>query len=422
MRCQEGKNAMNSLWISLALCAPLLISGCGLHRVKQDVWRMERAIELRGEVVGATKNRAVVVILGRDHWGKKTIWNYAVRYGPGPFRFDLTPGSAYLFAFEDENEDLQYQKGEPAAWYGGLGPQLITLRDGQTADGLVIELQKAVPEGVDEYVRPEHPSEDAIRLGRFTYSVGEVTSIDDGRFTQEKGGDGLFHPVRNAILNGMGGYFLEPYDPNKVPVLFVHGAGGYPQEFKALLEHMDRTKFQPWVLRYPSGARLDVSRDLMVNVLVELYAKHKYRKLIIIAHSMGGLVSRAAINRIIEEYPDNPLTMFISLATPWGGVETARMGVEHSPLVIPSWIDVVPDSPFLQALFAKTLPERIPYYLLFGVTGGNGTDGAVPLKSVVSLRAQADAERIFGYPENHTSILRSDEVIRQVNLLLLKAL
>jgi hypothetical protein len=94
------------------------------------------------------------------------------------------------------------------------------------------------------------------------------------------------------------------------------------------------------------------------------------------------------------------------------------MGVEYSPIVIPSWIDVVPDSPFLQKLFEKPLPKTIPYYLLFGVVGGDGTDGAVPLTSEISLRAQANAVRIYGYPETHTSILRSPVVIERLNALL----
>ena len=408
--------------VSLLIAAVIALSGCTLFRVKQDVWRMERAVELRGEVVGAAPDKAVAVILVRDHRGKKTIFNYSVRYGPGAFRFVMSPGSAYLFAYEDENGDLQYQKGEPAAWYGGMVAQMITLQDGEVAEGLKIELMRAVPQGVDDYERPARPTEGAIKLGRFTYSIGEVTNLDDKRFTEEQGKMGLFEPVHSAMLNGLGVYLLEPYDPKKVPVLYVHGAGGYPQEFRSLIEHLDRTKFQPWVMQYPSGFRLDVSRDLMVQALVELYAKYKFAKFVIVAHSMGGLVSRAGINKIFHDYPDNPLSLFISISTPWDGVDTARLGVEHSPVVLPSWIDIAPESPFLQKLFEKPLPKTIRYYLLFGVVGGDGTDGAVPLTSEISLRAQADAERIYGYPENHTSILRSDAVILRINTLLQRSL
>jgi pimeloyl-ACP methyl ester carboxylesterase len=413
---------MRKSWYGIVLCAVVLASGCGMFRVKQDLWRMERAAELRGDVTGASKRKPVVVLLIRDHWGKRTIFHYSVRYGSGAFQFSMAPGTAYLFAFEDLNEDQRYQKGEPAAWFGGTTPQKITLNDGEIAGGLTIRLSNDDLREIELVAPLERPVEGAVKLGRYTYSSGEVTDLDDKRFTEEQGKKGLLEPVHTAMLNGLGVYFLEPYDPKKVPVLFVHGAGGYPQEFRTLIEHLDRSKFQPWVLQYPSGFRLDESSDFLVKGLVELYAKHKFRKLVIVAHSMGGLLSRAAINKIATEYPDNPIVLFITLSTPWDGVDAAAIGVEYSPMVIPCWVDVAPNSPFLQTLFERPLPKAISFYLLFGVVGGNGTDGAVPLTSEISLRAQADAVRIYGYPETHTSILRSDPVILRVNTLLQKAL
>ena len=161
-----------------------------------------------------------------------------------------------------------------------------------------------------------------------------------------------------------------------------------------------------------------MSSDTLVKVLLELHAKYKFDKLVIVAHSMGGLVSRAAINKTVSQYPENPIKLFITLSTPWEGVESARLGVAHSPLVVQSWFDVAPGSPFLVKLFQQPLPTTITYYQLFGVSGGNGTDGAVALTSVASLRAQADAARLYAYPETHAGILRSEEAIKRVNMLL----
>jgi pimeloyl-ACP methyl ester carboxylesterase len=313
---------------------------------------------------------------------------------------------------------LHYQKGEPAAWFGDTAPQKITLKDGEMSEGLVIRLSTDVPEGTDEVIRPEKTAEDEVKLGRAKVSRGEVVSLDDPRFTEDKGKEGLWKPVHSAILNGYGLYFLGPYDQARVPVVFVHGAGGYAQEFRTIIEHLDQTKFQPWVFQYPSGLGLDVLGNELVQALSELYAKYRFGRLVIVAHSMGGLVSRAAVNQIVRQYPNHPLRLFVSIATPWEGVDTARMGVEYSPVVIPSWKDVVPDSPFLQGLFERPLPPSVPYYLMFGVVGGDGTDGAVPLTSVLSLHAQDDAVHIYGYPETHTSILRSSAMIERLNMLL----
>lgn len=213
-------------------------------------------------------------------------------------------------------------------------------------------------------------------------------------------------------------FFLEPYDATKVPVLFVHGAGGCAQDFKALLNHLDRTRFQPWMYQYPSGLRLKMSSYELLQALTELYAKYRFERIALVAHSVGGLVSRSAINAMTDHFSEHPLSLFVSISTPWDGVRSAELGVKHSPIVIPVWMDIVPNSPFLKNLFEKPLRPSIAYYLLFGVVGGNGTDGVVPLESEISLRAQADAERIYGFPEDHMSILRSPFVINRINILL----
>ncbi len=401
-----------------SLCALSVMSGCGLFQVTQDLWRMDRAIELHGEVASAAPGKPVVIMLLRYHRGKKRIWNYSVQYGPGPYRFRTTPGTVYLFAFEDRNEDLLYQRGEPAAWYGGTMPQKVTVKDGGTAEGLDIRLSSAEFPGIAEMPPPEEVSEGAVKLGKVTVSRGEVVSLDDQRFDPERGRQGLYAPVHFALLNGYGIYFLEPYDPAKVPVLFVHGSGGNPQEFRSIIERLDRTTLQPWIYQYPSGLRIDMTSHELVQALTELYAKHKFRRLFIVAHSMGGLVSRAAIHEMAGRLPAHPLRLFIAISTPWEGVNRARVGVERSPLVNPNWIDLAPNSPFLQTLFERRLPNQVPSYLLFGVAGGDGTDGVVPLTSALSLRAQAEAVHIYGFPETHTSNLKSPAAIDRLNILL----
>jgi uncharacterized alpha/beta hydrolase family protein len=405
--------------VLVALLAVLtILSGCGLFRAKSNIDLLETIVELQGEVTGAARNHVVIVALIRDSDGKKQVFNYSLQYGSGPFHFRTTPGAAYLFAFEDVNGNQHYEKGEPASWYGGNAPKKITLNAGEKASNLQIALATGIPEGVDEVIRPQRDSENAIRLGKVKYSVGEVTSLNDRRFTAERGSQGLFEPVQSAVENGMGIYMLQPYDPKKVPVLFVHGAGGYPREFKPIIEQMDRTRFQPWVFQYQSGLRLDMSSDILKQILVQLYTMYKLDKLAIVAHSMGGLVSRAAVNKIDSQYPNNPIRLFITLSTPWNGVDSARLGVEYSPIVVQSWVDVAPGSPFLAKLFEQPLSKSITYYQLFGVIGGDGTDGAVPLTSVASLRAQADAARLYAYPATHAGILRNEEAIKRVNMLL----
>jgi hypothetical protein len=61
--------------------------------------------------------------------------------------------------------------------------------------------------------------------------------------------------------------------------------------------------------------------------------------------------------------------LLVTLSTPWGGHELAASGVANSPVVIPSWYDMVPGSPYQEALFKHNLPEHLEYHLLFSHRG-----------------------------------------------------
>jgi len=107
-----------------------------------------------------------------------------------------------------------------------------------------------------------------------------------------------------------------------------------------------------------------------------------------------------------------------------GSHQAAQIGVEYAPAVIPSWLDMVPDSPFQRTLFQTPLPDNFEYYLFFSFQGGhnlftNGNDdGTVSLVSQLRAEAQDAAIKTFGYNEDHMSILRSEDVAKKLNALL----
>jgi len=82
-------------------------------------------------------------------------------------------------------------------------------------------------------------------------------------------------------------------------------------------------------------------------------------------------------------------------------------------VVLPAWIDLAPGSPFIRNMFDT--PLRPPHYLLFGYSGGSGTDGAVALESMLRNSAQQQAARVMGFPQSHRGILRSPDSVRAVN-------
>ena len=104
--------------------------------------------------------------------------------------------------------------------------------------------------------------------------------------------------------NFQGLYILEPYDPNKIPVVMVHGFWSSPitwlQMFNDLRASSEiRDKYQFWFLMYPTGQPFWVSaaqvRDDLARVRNDLDPERKAKALdqmVLIGHSMGGLVSK----------------------------------------------------------------------------------------------------------------------------------
>lgn len=96
--------------------------------------------------------------------------------------------------------------------------------------------------------------------------------------------------------------FLQPYDPNRIPVLFVHGLQSTPATWLPMyLELMNdptiHEHYQFWVFSYPSGYPFPYSANLLreeLNRVAQAYPKRK--DLVIVGHSMGTLLSRLMIS------------------------------------------------------------------------------------------------------------------------------
>lgn len=93
-------------------------------------------------------------------------------------------------------------------------------------------------------------------------------------------------------------YRLQPYDPNKIPILFVHGlqdtSATWMPMFNQLLDDPQiRDHYQFWFFTYPSGYPFPYSAGLLRHDLDRFdkaYPDHK--PIVIIGHSMGGLLTR----------------------------------------------------------------------------------------------------------------------------------
>ncbi len=91
---------------------------------------------------------------------------------------------------------------------------------------------------------------------------------------------------------------LQPYDPRKIPVLFVHGlqdtAATWMPMLNALLDDPQiRDNYQFWFFTYPTGDPFPYSAALLRHDLDRFdkaYPDHK--PIVIVGHSMGGLLTR----------------------------------------------------------------------------------------------------------------------------------
>jgi pimeloyl-ACP methyl ester carboxylesterase len=126
-----------------------------------------------------------------------------------------------------------------------------------------------------------------------------------------------YQPPANLLLVGVMGalrsahyekktglYFLQPYDPDRIPVVFVHGLISTPFDWVKTINGLQvdpeiRKRYQFWVFAYPTGNPVLYSALRLREELAKvdkLYPNHK--GYVLVGHSMGGLLSQAQVTSI----------------------------------------------------------------------------------------------------------------------------
>lgn len=243
------------------------------------------------------------------------------------------------------------------------------------------------------------------------------TKLNNKIFDRDNAEMGLWKPDKFFSDVGDGIYMLESYSSRKIPILFIHGMNGTPRDFEYIINNIDRKKFQPFVYYYPTGINLNFTVDRLKYTVEKLRNIYKFNELIIIAHSMGGLVSRAFINK----YKNITIKKYITISTPWNGQKFAQLGKDIAPKILPAFGNMVPKSAFQQNIQNRPLPTNLKHYLIFGYKGKSSlildqsNDGVISLSSQLLKKAQQQAYSIHGFNESHISILNSKEVVTKIN-------
>jgi pimeloyl-ACP methyl ester carboxylesterase len=403
------------LGVILALVC-LATTGCALIKVKKEHRQTLEATSIVGHVLGEFNEKGIIIVAACTTDKERTIAGYTVLHGTGEYELPVYHGSYFVFAFQDLNSNLIYDAGEPAGQHGD--PKSVRA----TEVGVVFDIDIEISKERSKITIPHGTEISAVKPKKlYSRQAGVIIDLEDERFNQENGIKGYWEP--GSFYNEFGGniYFLEAYDPDKIPILFIHGATGTPKGWQYFVDHIDTTRYQPWFFYYPTGLRINSIAYQLFWKLVNLQTKYQFEQMHMVAHSMGGLVARSFLVDFGVQFPY--VKLLISLATPWGGDHMAKLGVKQSPAVIPSWIDMQSDGDFVKSLYRKKLPETVSFYMFTGHRGSrnpfrSNNDGTIALASIMDYRSQSEAKMNYVFDEDHASIIYSKEVVDRLNFIL----
>lgn len=109
---------------------------------------------------------------------------------------------------------------------------------------------------------------------------------------------------------------LQPYHPDKIPVVCIHGLGNSPATWAPVIEFLRgdaeiRDHYQFWFFSYPSGLPYPLSAAILRNQLNQIRQRYpNHQDIVVIGHSMGGMISRLLLTdsgmTLWDAYYDKP--------------------------------------------------------------------------------------------------------------------
>lgn len=261
----------------------------------------------------------------------------------------------------------------------------------------------------------------------------------------------MLDPDAGKKLQGL--YLLDPYEPQKIPIVFVHGLMSSGKTWAQMVNTLKndpyiRRHYQFWFYTYSSGNPILISARDFRNTLSAcavdadaLGGKESFQKMVLVGHSMGGLLSKTTITTsynflentltpepfscVIEDFPLNeqkqltevvdfkPLPFIkrvVFIAVPHRGSDMAtwqlsrigsalitlpaemvditrktakRIAQRPVPIEFGNGIDnLSPNNPSLRVLSTLPFNPKIPYHSIIGnLESGpvmEGSDGIVP--------------------------------------------
>jgi pimeloyl-ACP methyl ester carboxylesterase len=317
-----------------------------------------------------------------------------------------------------------------------------------------------------------------VRLGSTTQPLAYDLSAPLGHYPRSNAAIMAIRGLLRAdkITQRTGLYMVEPYDPNRIPIVLVHGLISTPHMWFNIMNAVRadpelRTRYQFWVFYYPTANPILLSAWVLRKDLaaVERFY-HPKHGLVLVGHSMGGLVSRMQAvdtgrvlwngvfgrnaDALYAKIPDDGLfkqalifqadpnvkrIVFICVPHRGSGLALGLVGMFGNGLIrVPQNVVLTiknsvgnsftqltgvktptsirglsPHSPVLIGL--DKLPIKAPHHSIIGDRGRgdspNGSDGVVPYRSAHLDSAQSEKIIPYGHggyqsPESIAELLR----------------
>lgn len=251
---------------------------------------------------------------------------------------------------------------------------------------------------------------------------------------------------------------LEPYSPQRIPIVLVHGLSSHPRMWKDVINDLRadpqlRGRYQFMVFYYPTGWPISYSAMRLREELAALeHQLGKPKNMVLVGHSMGGILARMQVispgnviwdtqleenaqrldrklpsnhlfRRMLRFKPNQSITREIYICTPHRGSSLADLsltnwfvkifslptkitgaildlpGMMIEPAKMTSVKGLSPTNPLYEAL--DQIPILVPHHTIVGDRGKgdtpNSSDGVVRYGS--SHLASAESEVIV--PDGH---------------------
>ncbi len=217
-------------------------------------------------------------------------------------------GAPFIASFAHDAPSLNRQPGIPPA--GMVMPVTATLRfDGKQA---TLEWHDVL-----DHTTAEVGGRRRELSGDFTALIGAMLSKTRNRAIDVRA---LFDTRR--YVDEIRLMQIEPYNPDKIPVVFVHGLLSRPEAWVKAVNQLwadpvIRERYQFWFYLYPTGlpvwasaAALRDELNRFDSVLSHGHNTRQLRRLVLVGHSMGGLISSTMIReggeKLWKQFSDVP--------------------------------------------------------------------------------------------------------------------